>query len=146
MGLRILTVYLSVVLLAPAVAVDRAASEAASLLQSGKRVDVERGIRMLKRQAGFRDPARAVPAAVLLSKYFRDNGRVRQAVALLQKYGGYDAVNIQPPRVFAYLEFACAIAADGRVREAAKRLDFAQEHDAPGVVHAAVLAAAGDIA
>ena len=105
---------------------------------------VRQGLSMLSRDMRSRNQARAVPAVVMLAHYLRTHGETEKAIHVIESYGGFEADKLEETVLPAYLERACCLAANARIREAIKALDYAKEKT-QGHQHARVLAAYGDV-
>lgn len=105
---------------------------------------VRQGVSTLSREMQSRDQSRAVPAAIILAHYLRTHGETGKAVLAIDPYGGFDPSRLQEDVLPAYLERARCLAADARVREAVKALDYAKENT-KGHQRARVFAAYADM-
>jgi TolA-binding protein len=102
------------------------------------------GVSLLNTEIQSRDPARAIPAAILLAQHLRATGETGRAVTLMEPYSGFQTNKLQETVFPAYLEYTRCLVAAARVREAVRALDFAKENT-QGHQHARVLAAYGDL-
>jgi len=103
-----------------------------------------RGIDALRRDMQSRDPSQAVAAAILLAQHLRTHGETAKAVTVLEPYGGFTPEKLQETVLPAYLERTRCLAADARIREAVKALDYAKEKT-QGHQRACVFAAYADM-
>jgi len=103
-----------------------------------------RGIDALLREMQSQDPSQAVASAIMLAQHLRTHGETAKAVTVLEPFGGFETNKLQDAVLPAYLERTHCLAADARIREAVKALDYAKEKT-QGHQHARVLAAYADM-
>jgi tetratricopeptide (TPR) repeat protein len=85
------------------------------------------GIAALSREMQSREQSQAVAAAILLAQHLRTHGETGKAVTVIEPYGGFTPAKLQETVLPAYLERTRCLAADARIREAVKALDYAKE-------------------
>jgi len=104
---------------------------AASLEQAQKLLvnpaTASQGVSTLSREMQSRDQSRAVAAAIMLAQHLRTHGETGKAVKVIAPYGGFETNKLQEAVLPAYLEHTRCLAADARIREAVKALDYAKE-------------------
>ncbi len=137
-----LTLLLSLLALAQTATASSALDNARELLSNPG--TARQGIARLNAEIQSRDPARAVPASILLAEHLRTNGETSRAVTHMEPYGGFQANKLQEAVFPAYLEYTRCLVADTRIREAVRALDFAKDNT-EGHQHARVLAVFGDL-
>ncbi|MDT8389223.1 MAG: hypothetical protein RRC34_01785 [Lentisphaeria bacterium] len=86
-------------------------------------------MRALESRVGARTNSAATCAAkAALAEYYCVSGKPAKGVAEVAEFSDYDKKNLAPPRLLGFLAHAKALDADGRLREAVKRLDYATEN------------------
>lgn len=81
---------------------------------------------------------------MVIVRHFRKRGQAADALELVAPHADFEPENIQPPRIECFLEAALCRAAQGQVRDALKRLRFAETH-AEGLALMRVLLARADL-
>lgn len=86
-------------------------------------------VRTLESRACARTNSAATCAAkAALAEYYCVSGNPAKGVAEVAAFSDYDKKNLAPPRLLGFLAYAKAMDADGRLREAVKRLEYAAEN------------------
>jgi len=141
-GTKRCPVHLLLLLLAPTIAAATPLNQTEKLLANP--ATASRGIETLRRDMQSRDPSPSVAAAILLAQHLRTHGETAKAVIVLEPYGGFAPDKLQEAVLPAYLERTRCLAADARIREAVKALDYAKEKT-QGHQRARVFAAYADM-